>query len=102
MSDRSIAWSALLFAATASSALGQQTGDPEAGARLVVTTCAQCHGALDVPAGAPAFVTIAAMPSTTEESLTIFLQTPHASMPNLVLSWADQRDLIAYILSLRP
>jgi mono/diheme cytochrome c family protein len=102
MSARSIARSALLLAATASSALGQQTGDPEAGARLVVTTCAQCHGAIDAPAGAPAFVTIAAMPSTTEDSLTVFLQTPHASMPDVVLSWADRRDLIAYILSLRP
>jgi mono/diheme cytochrome c family protein len=102
MPARSIAWGALSLAATASSALGQEAGDPEAGAQLALRTCAECHGAIDAPNRAPAFVTIAAMPSTTEGSLTVFLQTPHASMPDLVLSSSDRRDLIAYILSLRP
>jgi hypothetical protein len=51
---------------------------------------------------ASAFATIAAMPSTTEASLSAFLQTSHASMPNLILSQAERNDLIAYILSLRP
>ena len=32
----------------------------------------------------------------------LFLQTPHATMPDLVLSPSDRSDLIAYILSLRP
>jgi len=42
------------------------------------------------------------MPSTTQASLGVFLQTPHASMPSLILSVAERNDLIAYILSLRP
>jgi hypothetical protein len=56
---------------------------------------------MDAPGGAPAFETIAMMPTTTE-SLTSFLRTPHASMPDLDLSPGDKSDLIAYILSLRP
>ncbi len=102
MSACSIAWSALLVAATASSTFGQELGDPDAGQRLASLNCAQCHGALDAPGGAPAFATIATMPSTTAESLEVFLQTSHATMPNLILSPGDRNDLIAYILSLRP
>jgi mono/diheme cytochrome c family protein len=99
---RSIAWSALLLAATASSAFSQELGDPDSGERLAALNCAQCHGAVDTPAGAPAFATIASMPSTTADSLNAFLRSPHATMPNLVLSPSDRSDLIAYILSLRP
>jgi mono/diheme cytochrome c family protein len=99
MSARSIAWGALLLLAILPSALGQQLGDPAAGERLAAMNCATCHG---VQRGAPAFTTIAAMPSTTQTSLGVFLQTSHASMPNLILSGADRNNLIAYILSLRP
>ncbi len=99
---RSIVWSALLLAATASPALSQELGDRDSGERLAALNCGQCHGAVDAPGGAPAFATIASMPSTTADALNAFLQTPHATMPNLVLSSSDRSDLIAYILSLRP
>ncbi len=98
MSARSIAWSALLILAIFRSALSQQLGDPAAGERLAAANCATCHGA---QRPAPAFTTIAAMPSTTQTSLGVFLQTSHASMPNLILSAADRNNLTAYILSLR-
>ena len=98
MSARSIAWAAALLLATLPPALGQQSGDPAAGERLAAANCATCHG----PHGAaPGFAKIAAMPSTTQTSLGVFLQTSHASMPNLILSAADRNNLIAYILSLR-
>jgi mono/diheme cytochrome c family protein len=99
MSARSIAGSALFLVATLPSALGQQLGDPVAGQRLAAANCATCHGA---HRAAPAFAAIAAMPSTTQTSLGVFLRTSHASMPNLILSAADRNNLIAYILSLRP
>jgi cytochrome c len=102
MSFRSMAWSGLLLAATASSALSQELGDRDSGERLAALHCAECHGTMDAPGGAPAFETIAMTPTTTVESLTAFLRTPHASMPDLVLSPGDKSDLIAYILSLRP
>ena len=41
------------------------------------------------------------MPSTTADALNVFLLTPHATMPDLILSPSDRGDLIAYILSLR-
>jgi mono/diheme cytochrome c family protein len=101
MSIRSIAWSAFAVAAMASPALGQIAGDPAAGERLAAANCSQCHGLIDMQGGAPTFATIAAMPSTTEASLSAFLQTPHAMMPDLALTPSDQSDLIAYILSFR-
>jgi hypothetical protein len=39
--------------------------------------------------------------STTALSLRVFLQTPHAQMPDLHLSRDEIDDLAAYILSLR-
>jgi cytochrome c len=102
MSARSTAWSALLVVASASSAFSQELGDRDAGERLAAMNCAPCHGAIDAPLGAPAFATIASMPSTTADSLNVFLQSPHATMPDLILSPDDRSDLIAYILSLRP
>jgi mono/diheme cytochrome c family protein len=102
MSARSIARCALLVAPIATSALGQGLGDPVAGERLAATNCTQCHGDLDVPAGGPAFATVAADPSKSEDELTRFLATPHATMSSIDLSWEDRRDLAAYIPSLRP
>ncbi len=99
MSARSVAWGGLLLLAILPCALGQQLGDPAAGERLAAVNCAKCHSA---DGAAPAFTKIAAMPSTTQMSLSVFLQTSHGSMPNHILSAADRSDLIAYILSLRP
>jgi mono/diheme cytochrome c family protein len=101
MSARAVAWSAPLVMSIGA-ALGQQLPDPVEGERLAISTCAGCHGGVDAQGGAPAFVTIAAEPSSTEDSLLSFLDTPHASMPNLILSRADRHNLVAYILSLRP
>jgi hypothetical protein len=51
--------------------------------------------------GAPPFVSVARMASTTPLSLRAFLQTPHAGMPDLHLSRNETDDLTGYILSLR-
>jgi len=99
LSVRSIASSALLVLAIFPSVLAQQFGDPAAGERLAAANCAQCHGG---DPAAPTLAAIAAIPATTQASLSAFLQTPHASMPSLVFSGAELNDLIAYILSLRP
>ena len=78
----------------------------DAGRQLAQRYCTQCHaieGAAPPPgsAAAPPFSAVAAMPSTTELSLRAFLQTPHARMPNLMLSPGDTANVIAFILSLR-
>ena len=41
------------------------------------------------------------MPSTTEMALRVFLQTPHARMPDYRLSTAELDGVVAYILSLK-
>ena len=101
MPVRSSAWSAPLLLANTAIAFGQQVGDPAAGKQLADATCLACHGAQNTSHKAPAFSAIAAMPSTTAQSLDVFLRTSHPTMPNLILSDADRGDVIAYILSLR-
>jgi len=101
MPVRPSAWSALLLLANIALAFGQLVGDPAAGKRLAEATCQECHGAQNTSHKAPAFSAIAAMPSTTAQSLDVFLSTSHPTMPNLILSDTDRGDLIAYILSLR-
>jgi mono/diheme cytochrome c family protein len=102
MRARSIAFGALVSIVGVAPVFAQAYGAPATGERLAAETCAQCHSGVGGSGGAPAFVTIASMPSTTEQSLTAFLQTPHASMPDLIISPEDRSDLVAYILSLRP
>src|SRR5512142_1195811 len=76
----------------------QESGDVVAGRRLAETWCNSCHVVGPAPAsgtsnGAPTFVAIAQAKTTTAMSLRVFLQTPHARMPDLHLS----RDEIADI-----
>ncbi len=100
MPIRPLARSAAFFLASIAIAFGQPVGDPAAGKQLAEATCLGCHGA-NAPHKAPAFSAIAAMPSTTANSLEVFLRTSPPTMPNLILSATDRDDLIAYILSLR-
>jgi mono/diheme cytochrome c family protein len=84
----------------------EEIGDVGAGRRLSENWCSSCHfvgrnAPSGVSNGAPTFVGIARMASTTSVSLHAFLQIPHARMPDLHLSRDEMDDLIAYILSLR-
>jgi len=80
-------------------------GDPAAGATLAREVCAQCHlvaeDQLIDPAVGPSLLEVAQHPGTTELSLRAFLQTPHATMPNLILTPEETDDVIAYLLSLK-
>ena len=51
--------------------------------------------------GAPTFIAIAGMKSTTPMALKVFLQTPHSGMPDLHLSGSEIDDLSAYIIGLK-
>lgn len=88
-------------------AAGQQVGDPAAGYALASDICSDCHSpepgeAVSPLLDAPSFQTIANKPEISELALTVFFQTPHPSMPNLVVTGDDARNLVAYILSLKP
>ena len=99
MRSRSDALFAPILLAGVAAAFGQQVGDATAGRRLAEASCLQCHGSPTAQVKAPAFAAIAATPSTTAQSLGVFLRTSHAAMPNLLLSASERDDVIAYILS---
>ena len=105
-----IAVAAFLAAGTLSPAGAQNSRQEaalvEAGALIARDSCASCHSIGAVPdkkavTAASSFAAIAAMPSTTELAIKVFLQTPHADMPNIMLAQAEIDALVAYILSLR-
>ncbi len=80
--------------------------DPVAGRNLALRACAECHAVANQPGGqvsdaVPSFTTIARSRTTTELSLRVFLQTPHAPMPNLMLARREIDDVVSYILSLK-
>ena len=79
--------------------------DIAAGQALARAVCAECHWVEPEPEGgfsarSTAFRDIAAG-GHSEISLRAFLGTPHAEMPNFVLSPDETGDIVAYILSLR-
>jgi mono/diheme cytochrome c family protein len=97
---------AAILAASPLPLTAQEIGDVAMGERLAKTWCSTCHvvtpsAQTGTSTGAPTFAAIAGLPSTTPISLRVFLQTPHARMPDLHLSHDETDNLIAYILSLR-
>lgn len=85
---------------------GQSLGDVGRGNAIASRLCAECHG---VQLGqssprpeSPTFERIAATPGMTDLAIKVWLQTPHPTMPNLMLPAADRDDLAAYITSLKP
>lgn len=100
---------ALPLTLIATTALAQ--GQPMAGEGLRVARqwCAACHVvSREMPSPAPAptmdvaptFPAVASRADTTETGLRVFLQTPHANMPNWQLSRGELDAVVAYILSL--
>ncbi|WP_431305468.1 c-type cytochrome [Sediminicoccus sp. BL-A-41-H5] len=87
-------------------AAAQQQPMAGEGLRVARQWCAACHVvSRDMPPpaadAASSFPGIADRPGTTEAGLRVFLQTPHANMPNWQLSRAEMDAVVGYILSLR-
>jgi|ABSO01.1.fsa_nt_gi mono/diheme cytochrome c family protein len=81
-------------------------GSPQRGIAYAQANCAGCHAILyedtDSPnPDSPSFKSIADTPGITRTAISVFLQTPHPTMPNLVVTGEDADDIIAYILSLK-
>lgn len=97
-----------LAAATmiAGSGAAAQDADIEAGATYAEQVCAACHAVLanetysPLPEATP-FQTIADTPGMTELALSVWLQSSHPTMPNIVLEQDDMRNVVAYIHSLK-
>ncbi len=100
----------MLLAATMAFSLpggaSAQNADVAAGQAYAKETCAQCHAILvneelsPLP-DASAFQTVADTPGMTELALSVWLQSSHPTMPNIVLEQDDMRNVIAYIRSLK-
>ena len=83
------------------------SGDAKRGQELSQRVCSGCHSvspdsAATINADVPTFAAIAGKPDTTAEHLAGRIIVPHPPMPNVQLTVAEMRDIIAYILSLRP
>ena len=96
---------AALLLVEASGAAAQE-GDVTAGAAYAKLVCASCHAVLPNEqisplAQAPTFQKVANMPGMTEMALTVWLQSSHPTMPNIILKPDDLRNVVAYIHSLK-
>jgi mono/diheme cytochrome c family protein len=105
-----IAVAAGVAAGSAGAALAQprlSVGDPAKGKQVAERLCASCH---NVSAAPPAvtttdikgFAAIARSDGLTAEHLAGRIIIPHPAMPDTQLMVSEIRDVIAYILSLKP
>lgn len=97
---------ALSLAAAALPAVAQERGDAKAGLAYAEGVCAECHAVkkgerVSPHERAPAFELVANARGMSEMALRVWFQSPHPSMPNLVLKEALATDLVAYIMSLK-
>ena len=99
--------SAILFVLLGmSAASAQESGDPRLGLEVAMEACASCHAILRVEdrsrnPNAPPFAEVANVPGMTATALQVALQSPHKTMPNLMLEPDELRNLIAYFLTLK-
>ncbi len=96
----------LAFVLFGPAANAQEQGDPAAGRAFAEEVCALCHavgpGDIHSPKlDATSFETVANTPGMSVIALSVWLQTPHPTMPNLLLKTEDLHNVIAYITSLK-
>ena len=87
--------------------LARAQTDASPGESLAHEVCAECHavelGKLQSPnSDATAFQELANTPGMNALTIRVWLQSPHRTMPLLVLSDAEIDDISAYIMSLVP
>jgi len=94
----------VIFIALTSNALAEDPGDPQAGFNMAQQVCSKCHGISAEPSPlpqAPRFREVADQKGMTGTALTVWMQTSHPTMPNIVLTKPETLDVVAYILSLK-
>jgi mono/diheme cytochrome c family protein len=89
-----------------SAAWAQEPGDARQGEEFARAACSQCHAVgrndrYSPNRYAPSFRKVAQTPGMTATALHVWFQTPHPSMPDLILRDADKENVFAYILSLK-
>lgn len=82
-----------------------QDGNAQRGLAYAQQNCSGCHAVMGGQEtsvrGIATFKQIADVPGMTALALSVWFQSPHPNMPNLILEPADRDDVIAYITSLR-
>ncbi len=112
-SNRSIAGVAIAVMAVGGIAIAgpasaqMNRGDAKRGHELAERVCTVCHIVSPNSAGTvnpdvPTFAAIARKKDVTAEHLAGRIIVPHPAMPNTQLTVAEIRDVVAYILSLKP
>jgi mono/diheme cytochrome c family protein len=93
----------LIFAAPSAA----QPASAERGRELSLRLCTNCHvvdsrahGPLRVDV--PTFASIAARPNASPATIAGGIIIPHPAMPGVQLTVPEIRDVVAYILSLKP
>jgi mono/diheme cytochrome c family protein len=86
-------------------ASAEDPGDATRGAAYAQRVCSECHAVLSGEAyspnpDAPPFQEVADNPERTRLALSVWLQSSHPTMPNIMVAPADRDDVIAYIMSL--
>lgn len=87
-------------------ACAQAQASTRRGSEIAYSVCAACHGTrvgevYSPNPFAPSFEDIANTPGMTAAALRVALNTSHRTMPNIILNNAQQRDIIAYILTMQ-
>ncbi|RTL72251.1 MAG: c-type cytochrome [Hyphomicrobiales bacterium] len=100
---------AVLSVASAAAQPRLGLGDAAAGKQLAERLCATCHAVAPAATATAtantdikSFASIAARPNLTAEQLAGRIIIPHPAMPDTQLKVSEIRDIIAYILSLKP
>ncbi len=83
-----------------------ELGDPKLGLAYARENCAGCHrvevgGAVSPSTIIPSFESIANKLGMTARALNVWMQTPHPTMPNLIIPTEERDNIISYIMSLR-
>ena len=83
-----------------------EVGDPQQGLAYARESCAGCHrvevgGAISPSPVVPSFESIANTLGMTARALNVWMQTPHPTMPNLIIPTEERDNIISYIMSLR-
>jgi mono/diheme cytochrome c family protein len=85
----------------------EEPGDAAQGRTYAQAHCAECHGVersrddFSPNVDAPDFSEVANTPGMTARALAVWLQTPHPTMPNLMVPPEARDNVIAYIMGLK-
>jgi mono/diheme cytochrome c family protein len=98
---------ALVASLVSVAAHAEQLGNAEQGLAYARAHCGECHGVevskqdFSPNIDAPDFSVVANTPGMTARALSVWLQTSHPTMPNLMIPDEVRDNVIAYIMSLK-